>query len=79
MSPKKPRSDFTLIWEGSFPFYGTLYKAKVLADLEQIVELQGHLALASKFKKNKGDYGPFRVTVTAIEEKTKKEKRKRKQ
>lgn len=76
---KKKRADFTLIWDGSFTFYGTLYRAKVLADLEQIVERQGHLALQSKFRKNRQDYGVFRVTVTAPEEKTKEKRVRKKQ
>jgi hypothetical protein len=74
---KKKREDYTQIWDGSFTFYGKLYHVKVLADLEQLVELQGHLALANKFKKNKQDYGPFRVTVTAIEDKPKEKRRKK--
>lgn len=79
MSPKKKREDYTLIGDFSFTFYGKLYHVKVLADLDQLLEVQGQLARASTSKRNKQDYGPFRVTVTAAEEKPKQKRTRKKQ
>jgi hypothetical protein len=76
---KKKRSDYTLLGDFAFTFMGKHYYAHVLVDADELLESQGKLAEASRFKRNKQDYGPFRVTVTAIGSDGKKEKRKRKQ
>jgi hypothetical protein len=78
MSPKKPRSDYSLIGEFSFTFYGKLYRVKVLADMDDILKTQGHLALQSNTQRNRQNYGPFRVTVTVPEEKPKQKRIRKK-
>jgi len=69
---KKQRKDYTFL--GSFQYQG--YEIKVLADLDQILEVQLPLAMKASSERNRQNYGPFRVTVK-IPIPIKKEKRKK--
>lgn len=77
---KKQRSDYTLLGHFEFAYKGESYYVRVMVDPDELLAGQGELARASKQKRNKQDYGPFRVVVTATgADGAVKQKRKRKQ
>lgn len=74
---KKSRKDFVYLGEYEFVTGEDRWAIRVLADCNELIDLQGDKAKASHFKHNRQSYGPFKVTVT-IKETLKKEKRTRK-
>jgi hypothetical protein len=75
---KKKREDYWRVAEFKVPFKlpgieQTMFKVTVLADLDELLNNQGALAVANKFKANKQTYGPFRVSVKEVVNKPKEE------
>ena len=75
---KKKREDYARVAEFKAPFNlpglgRTVFKVTVLVDLEELLDKQGSLAVANKFRANKQTYGPFRVTIKEVVDKPKEE------